>query len=291
MVVDLRAVNAQCEPTAWPMPFLESFVQYLSSSKMWFILDAFKGFWIMPLDESSQEIFSFMTDRAIFTPTRSIQGASNSAIQFQARMTQIFAELLYKSLIIWIDDLLGHADTEEKWFSVLSRTLELADAFNLKFNIDKCHFFLRQVKFCGRIFRAGGVIHDPSRVEALTNMPIPTKANELQQILMVSQWMRRSIPNYNSIVLPLQDIFEMAMKNQPRRTKKAASRVYLEHFGWNDTHSIAFNKLKLAYPNNDYIQCVFVTPVTIVLLASSLKFHQMMWKNRSQNSDMNRLVL
>ena len=99
MVVDLRAVNAQCEPTAWPMPFLESIVQYLSSSKMWFILDAFKGFWIMPLGESCQEIFSFMTDRAIFTPTRSIQGASNSAIQFQARMTQIFAELLYKSLM------------------------------------------------------------------------------------------------------------------------------------------------------------------------------------------------
>ena len=43
MVVDLRAVNAQCEPTAWPMPFLESIVQYLSSSKMWFILDAFKS--------------------------------------------------------------------------------------------------------------------------------------------------------------------------------------------------------------------------------------------------------
>ena len=91
--------------------------------------------------------------------------------------------------------------------------------------------FLQQVKFCGRIFRAGGVIHDPSRIEALANMPIPTKANELQQILMASQWMSRSIPNYNSIVLPLQDIFEMAMKSQSRRTKKAASRVYLENFG------------------------------------------------------------
>jgi hypothetical protein len=206
-----------------------------------------------------------MTDRAIFTPTRSIQGASNSAIQFQARMTQIFSKLLYKSLIIWIDDILGHADTEGKWFSVLNRTLELADAFNLKFNIDKCHFFLRQVEFCGRIFRAGGVTHDPSRIQALTNMPMPIRANELQQILMASQWMSRSIPNYNSIVLPHQDIFEMAMKNQRRRTKKAASRVLLQHFGWDDIHSTAFNKFReaiahsvqLAFPNNDYIQCVF----------------------------------
>ena len=49
-------------------------------------------------------------------------------------MTQIFAQLLFKSLIIWIDDLLGHADTEEKWFEILSQTLELAENFNLKFS-------------------------------------------------------------------------------------------------------------------------------------------------------------
>ena len=86
MVVDLRAVNAQCESTSWPMPFLESIVQYLSGSKFWFSLDAFKGFWIMPLDPKCQQIFSFMTERAVFTPRRSIQGALNSATQFQARM-------------------------------------------------------------------------------------------------------------------------------------------------------------------------------------------------------------
>lgn len=79
MCVDLRAVNAVCEATVWPMPFLESIVQYLAGSKYWFLLDAFKGFWVMPLHTDSQEMFSFMTDRGVFTPTRSIQGALNSA--------------------------------------------------------------------------------------------------------------------------------------------------------------------------------------------------------------------
>ena len=120
MVVDLRAVNAQCEQSAWPMPFLEAIVTYLSNSKYWFIPEAFKGFWIMPLDQSCQEIFSLMTDRGVFTPTLSIQGALNSATQFQARMGEylmsgcvknggIFDEWLCESLIVWIDDLSGHA--------------------------------------------------------------------------------------------------------------------------------------------------------------------------------------
>ena len=74
----------------------------------------------MPLDESCQEMFSFMTDRGVFTPTRSFQGALNSATQFQARMTQIFSELLYKHQIIWIDDLLGHAETQNQLFQALT---------------------------------------------------------------------------------------------------------------------------------------------------------------------------
>ena len=168
-------------------PFLESIVQYLSKSKFWFILDAFKGFWIMPLDESCQEMFSFMTDRGVFTPTRSIQGALNSATQFQARMTQIFSELLYKHLIIWIDDLLGHAETQDQLLQALTKTLTLAQSFNLKLNLSKCHLFLQQVKFCGRIFNSKGVSHDPSRIKSLIEMPTPKTARELQQILMASQ--------------------------------------------------------------------------------------------------------
>jgi len=236
MVVDLRAVNAQCEQTAWPMPFLDAIVTYFSNSKYWFILDAFKGFWIMPLDESCQEIFSFMTDRGVFTPTRSIQGALNSGTQFQARMGEIFDELLYESLVVWIDDLLGHATSDDSWFSTLNRTLDLARKFNLKLNIEKCNFYLKEVKFCRRIFRQDGVIHDPSRIESLINIPMPTKAGDLQQQLMASQWMSRSIPNYNNIVLPLQNIFELAMKSQKKRTKSAANRVTLAKFGWNDQH-------------------------------------------------------
>ena len=109
------------------MPFLEDIVQHMTKSRFWFIFDAFKGFWIMPLAERCQEIFSFMTDRGVFTPRRSIQGALNSAVQFQARMMAIFKDLFYKEIIVWIDDILGHSSTEEGWFSLLETTLERLD--------------------------------------------------------------------------------------------------------------------------------------------------------------------
>src|SRR4029079_18239216 len=104
----------------------------LAGSKCWFELDAFKGFWMMPLAEECREMFSFMTDRGVYTPKRSIQGALNSATQLQARMTEIFKNLIQDSLIVWIDDLLGFADSLEKWFSTLEQTLMLAAKHNVK---------------------------------------------------------------------------------------------------------------------------------------------------------------
>ena len=207
MCVDLRGVNAISESTAWPMPFLEAIVNNLAGSKCWFKLDAFKGFWMMPLAEECREMFSFMTDRGVYTPKRSIQGALNSATQFQARMTEIFKSLIQDSLIVWIDDLLGYANSLERWFSTLEETLRLAAEYNIKLNLKKCDLFTRNVKLCARIFTPRGVAHDTARLEALLAIPQPKTARDLQQFLMATPCMSRSIPEYNKKVQSLQDIF------------------------------------------------------------------------------------
>ena len=265
MCVDLRAVNALCESTAWPMPFLEAVVNYFARSKFWFKLDAFKGFWMMPLADECREMFSFMTDRGVYTPRRSIQGALNSATQFQSRMYEVFQSLIKESLTIWIDDLLGHADSYHSWFRILEKTLQLADERNIKYNLKKCELFTRRAKFCGRIFTPDGIRHDPDRIEALLANPQPQTARDLQQFLMASQWMSRSIPEYNKKVQILQDVFEKCMKDQPSRNKSVARQVKLLRFGWNPGHALAFEELKtaiastvkLAYPRDDMVQCVF----------------------------------
>ena len=77
--------------------------------------------------------------------------------------------------------------------------------------------------------------------------------------------MSRAIPDYNVIVLPLQDIYENAMKSQPKRTKSVARGIPLRAFGWNVIHDNAFQMMKnaisrrtrLNYPDVDMVQCVF----------------------------------
>jgi hypothetical protein len=63
----------------------------------------------------------------------------------------------------------------------------------------------------------------------------------------------------------LQDVFEKSMASQSSRKKSVARQVQLLKFGWNPRHALAFEELKtadancvkLAYPRDDMIQCVF----------------------------------
>jgi hypothetical protein len=104
-------------------------------------------------------------------------------------MFEVFKSMIYNTMIIWIDDLLGYCKNYEDWFSSLEETLRIAKQFNIKFNVTKCDLFTNKVKFCGRIFSTAGVVHDHARVEALVNIPQPKTARDLQQFLMAAQWM------------------------------------------------------------------------------------------------------
>jgi hypothetical protein len=63
----------------------------------------------------------------------------------------------------------------------------------------------------------------------------------------------------------LQEIYEHSMKGQIKRTKSVVKSINSKKFGLNVEHDLAVHKLqlalaenvKMAYPRNEIIQCVF----------------------------------
>lgn len=158
----------------------------------------------MALAESSQELFSILTDEGIYTPTRVLMGGSDSVAHCQAAVQEMFAEYLYRGLMAWLDDVLGYATSEEKLLHLLAATLAICEKRGLKLNPAKCDFYKEEVKWCGRIISASGVKHDPKRIQALCALAEPTNGKELQQFICALNWMRMSIPGYNVLVAPMQ---------------------------------------------------------------------------------------
>lgn len=201
-----------------------------------------------------------MTDEKIFTPRRVPQGCADAAIYFQQTMEACFASLLYKHLLIWIDDLLLYANSINTYLDKLQELFFLLDKYGLKLSTKKTSLYQTSVKWCGKIITGEGISHDPKRIDALQAIPCPTTAGQLQQFLCAVNWMRSSIVDYARLVLPLSNKLNEALKRTKRTTRVAASiRIDL-----NANEQIAFDTGKrklsesamLTYPDDSATTCL-----------------------------------
>ena len=217
--VDLREVNKWIEPITWPMPNLDVVSEAVWDAKVFSSFDFLKGYWQTPLHEESRELLSMVTDRAVYTPTRVIMGVTDAVMYFQSTMQNCFDERLYKSLLLWIDDLLSYAPNIPKLLDNMEFIFGICAKYLLKLNPDKCELFANSVKFCGKIFSANGIEQDPERIKSLVSMPTPNNAAELQQYLCALNWMRNHIPDFARLCKPLRRVLEKACKGTTRKSR------------------------------------------------------------------------
>ncbi|DBA03705.1 TPA: hypothetical protein N0F65_004122, partial [Lagenidium giganteum] len=116
---DYRPTNAQTIPIAGVMPNLLVVMVKVKGARFFAKFDLFKGFWQLMLHEESRELFSFMTNDTVYTPLRVPQGATDSPIHFQNQMQEVFRDMLYENLLVWVDDIVLFAKTCEEFVSVL----------------------------------------------------------------------------------------------------------------------------------------------------------------------------
>jgi hypothetical protein len=100
-------------------------------------------------------------------------GGSDSVAYCQATVQAMFDDILYHGLLIWLDDLLGYADSPEALLDLLTSVLRICHEKDLKLNPKKCSFYQKEARWCGRIISAAGVKHDPERIKAIQSLPRP----------------------------------------------------------------------------------------------------------------------
>ena len=83
MTVDCRYANSQVQPVAGFLPILEMNFQHLEKAAWFSSLDSFKKFRQFTLAQESQEVYSFLTELGVFTPTRLIREALTALMLFK----------------------------------------------------------------------------------------------------------------------------------------------------------------------------------------------------------------
>ena len=265
MTVDHRPPNAATIPVSWPMPNIEAESADFVGSRHYAVLDFVSGYYQLPLAAESQDILSFITSDGVFTPTRTCQGATNSAANFQACVEPLFHRIADR-LKCWLDDFLIFSPSLDRWLDALRQSFEICRESGLFLSAKKCRLYATRARWCGRLIDGDGVELDPARLSGLRSASRPRLAGELVQYVHCTQWMASAIPDYARSVAPLRDLLERAYARSGKRTKRSVQNLSLSgDLTWGPSHQAAFdnvqsvlsNAIKLAHRDESKALCVY----------------------------------
>ncbi|KAA8493487.1 Transposon Ty3-I Gag-Pol polyprotein [Porphyridium purpureum] len=136
----------------------------------------------------------------------SLQRAGN----FQRAMNELFADLLDKTVIVYLDDILVFTKDRQSHAEVLKEVLSRLQKAGYRLKRKKCSFFVSEVEYLGNIVGNGCVKMDPRKVEALRDWPVPKTVTELRSFLGMTNWFRRFVKGYSTVVAPLTSLLQNA---------------------------------------------------------------------------------
>ena len=89
-------------------------------------------------------------------------GISTAPSQFMSIMNDLFRKYLYKSVLIYLDDIICFSEIFEEHVQLQQDVLNLLAKANLKLKAMKCKFAVQQVKYLGHIVSEKGLSPDPA---------------------------------------------------------------------------------------------------------------------------------
>ncbi|KAG4039297.1 hypothetical protein PC123_g25147 [Phytophthora cactorum] len=221
LTIDYRLINSMTVPIAGTMPTAATTNESFHDKKVFASFDFTQGFWQLPLDEESREVFSSFTPDDVYTPARAPQGAMDSALHFQSQVQTKLAPLIPHSALVWVDDVILFAATVPGFLETLKVFFEIVKEANFKLTMAKSSLFKLEIKWCDRLISCEGVRHDPVRVSALASLPLSATVADLQYFVCATNRLHDSLPDYARVIAPLQDKHNAERKRLGRRNRNA----------------------------------------------------------------------
>ncbi|KAK3101592.1 hypothetical protein FSP39_004699 [Pinctada imbricata] len=202
---DYRALNKITIPMSFPLPHLETVFDAIGDSKAQYFtnLDFRSAFWQVEMSEESRHKAAFITQDGVFEWKRMPFGLMNSPITFQTLMSGVLRQMNFKSVLVYIDDVLIFSRDFETHLRDLSQVFSKLREAGLTLEPSKCNFAVKQLKFLGHIISRHGVEVDPEKTKAVSEFPIPKTQKQVRSFLGMANYYRKFIHNYAKIAAPL----------------------------------------------------------------------------------------
>ena len=181
------------------------------------------------LDDENRPKTAFTANGRHYEYCRMTMGLRNSAQTWQRLLTKVLSDMLFKSAIVYLDDILLLSRDFPEHYKHLEMLFQKFRDANLRMNGKKCSFAKDEVKYIGHILSADGVRIDPSKTDVISSWPRPKSHEEIRSSLGMTNYYKKFIDRYSQRSAPLRNLLS---KDVP--------------FVWGDAQENFFQDLKTA---------------------------------------------
>ena len=225
--VDFRRLNRIITFDPEPMPNPDVLFSELSQDKFFSKIDLTKGYWQIPMAETSKDVTSFVTPEGHYKFLFMPFGLVVAPAVFTRMMRKLFDDV--ENVTSYIDDILIHTKTWLEHVSTVEKVCQILEKANLAAKPSKCFLGFENLEFLGHHVGNGKLATNPLLIKKIQNSERPETKKQVRSFLGLTGYYRRFIPNYSHIAVPLTDL---TRKGQPNKLV------------WGDAQEKSFQTLK-----------------------------------------------
>ena len=199
------------------MPRIEDLIERLGRAKFLTTLDLCKGYWQVPLTESSKDLTTFRVPGGLYWFRTMPFGLHGAPATFQ-RLVDAVLSGAEGYAAAYMDDIVVFSETWTGHIKHLSDVLQRIHTAGLVINPRKCHIAKTEVEYLGYVIGGGVIRPQLSKIDALASYPPPVTKKKVRSFLGLVGWYRRFIPNFSSRSAVLGDLTRKACPNKVKWT-------------------------------------------------------------------------
>ena len=245
MCVDFRELNKKIPKDSYPLPRIDEIVEEFREAQYMTCNDMFWGFYHIKLKDEDIHKTAFSTGTGCFEFVQMPMGLKTAPAAFQRLMNLVFKDYLGNIALAYMDDLIIYSKTAEKHVQDLTKVFVRMREAGLRFKIEKCNFFQKELRFLGVIISPEGVRLDPDKVKAVNDFPRPDRdVGQLQSFLGLVGYFKRHIPGYAAMARPLYEM--LRGEDAHKKKRKGVPTTPYKRNEWGPLQEKGFQALKEA---------------------------------------------